>query len=82
MNKLLEAVMALALAVELRDTDRMEKCAVSIGLAWGTSRKTVPPIAHARCLVGAKTNHETAEHLAVLVIRAAQITCGIKNQAS
>jgi len=74
MSKLLEAVMALALAIEAKDTDRMEKCAVRIGLAWGASRKTVPPLSHACCLVGWKADHATAEQLAVLVQRAARIT--------
>lgn len=66
--------MALASAADAKDMDRMEKCAVRIGLAWGVSRKTVPSLTHAASLVGWKVDWSTTEHLAVYVQRSARIT--------
>lgn len=74
MSKLLETVMALAAMAEVKDMDRMEKYAVRVGMAWGASRKTVPCLEQACCLVGWKTDWATAKYLAVYVQRAARIT--------
>jgi hypothetical protein len=70
-TKLLYVTLALAEDIESGNVVRMSQHATMIGRLWWQTRGTVPPLAQACTLVGAKANWTLAEHLGRVVQQAA-----------